>query len=161
MDSLRALLSLLFQNMDSDRRVEFLEENIALSIYTTEEHSCQFTDQCPHAFVPCCSGPIFRTNGGFACRAFLDDIRHDDGTFGWGPCGMCDGRECTVRLVSDEPISLEDYLNMAGETFPWDRYSEDAVEFFRVNVLPFFWEHRGDDCQTLLYDVLREEEARE
>lgn len=158
---LRALLSLLFQNMDSARRVEFLEEVIALWTHTIEEHYCQFTDQCPHVFVGDCSGPIVRTDGGFACQAFLDSIRRDDGSYGCGSCGLCDDRECVVEIVSDVPVTLEDYLNMAGETLPWERYSEDAVEFFRVNVLPFFWEHRVYDCHTLLYEVLEEEEARE
>lgn len=158
---LRALLALLLGNMDRDRRVEFLEEVIALCTITINYLSCQFTGQCPHTYLGECSGPLFRTDGGLACQAFLDDIRQDDGTHGWEQCGLCGGRGCVVEIVSDVPVTLEDFLNMAGETFPWDRYSDDAVDFFRVNVLPFFWEHMGYDAHTLLYEVLEEEEARE
>lgn len=159
---LRALLALLLQNKNKDMAVKCLNELIALYTDTIDDHYCNYTVQCPHAILGQCTGPLIRTDGGLACQAFLDYIRQDDGTHGWEQCDLCGGGDkVEVEIVSDEPISLEDYLNMAMETLPCGKYSEDAEDFFRENVLPFFWEHRGDDCHTLLYKVRDEEEARE
>lgn len=154
---LKGLLLKAIMHLPKEEQEEFLQEIQALRTIAMEQHSCDFTSCCPHAYVDCGGGIYITKKDGFVCGALLKELPKAGSEYKVQYCALCDGYDdFTFQLETEHPLTLEEYRQHVDEKLPYGDYSEKAVTFFKDYLITSFWCQQGDSWITPVYELLEE-----
>ena len=129
-----------------------VEEIYYLGVRTLQDASCTFLSECLHSTYTC-QGKLYRLEGGgYVCEEYLDRCLEVDGEYEHDECDMC-GIRPSFKLASKDPVKdIQEYTKLVEQEVPFEKYSTEAVDFFKTYMLPLYFTHQHERFAGFIID---------